>query len=153
GSGRATMIGPCPGAWLRAVHSDRASVPAIFARVEPVLLENPRRFTTMRPQRRKYMAEKLTPEHFLPHVNKQERIPGTHPVITMRRVDVRKLSEEEAQVAPRQPFLLIFSGPPGDVLREGLYVLEFEQGPQFQLYVIPVFTPVRDRQDYQSVFN
>jgi hypothetical protein len=38
-------------------------------------------------------------------------------------------------------------------LREGLYVLEVEGGPAFQLYVIPVQTLARDRQDYQVVFN
>jgi hypothetical protein len=48
---------------------------------------------------------------------------------------------------------LIFRGPAGDLLREGLYVLEVEGGPSFELYVIPVHTPARDRQDYQAAFN
>jgi hypothetical protein len=32
-------------------------------------------------------------------------------------------------------------------------VLEVEGGPSFTLYVIPVHTPARDRQDYQAAFN
>ena len=38
-------------------------------------------------------------------------------------------------------------------MREGLYVLEVEDGPSFMLYVIPVHTPARDRQDYQAAFS
>jgi hypothetical protein len=31
--------------------------------------------------------------------------------------------------------------------------LHIEDGPSFKLYIIPVLTPQRDRQNYQSVFN
>ena len=54
---------------------------------------------------------------------------------------------------PRQPFTLIFAGPRADVLAEGLYVFEVEGTGPFELYVIPVQTFARDRQDYQAVFN
>jgi len=47
----------------------------------------------------------------------------------------------------------MFRGPPGDVLPEGMRELHIEGGPSFTLYVIPVLTPQRDRQNYQSVFN
>ena len=70
-----------------------------------------------------------------------------------RALQVDALSAELAKGAPRPPFTLIFSGPPGDVLREGLYTLEVEGGPSFDLYVIPVHTPVLGRQDYQVAIN
>jgi hypothetical protein len=62
-------------------------------------------------------------------------------------------SAELAKGAPRPPFTLIFSGPPGDVLGEGLYALELEDGPSFDLYVMPIRTPLLGRQDYQVVIN
>jgi hypothetical protein len=36
---------------------------------------------------------------------------------------------------------------------EGLYAAEVENGPRFDLYVIPIHTRAPDRQDYQAVFN
>jgi hypothetical protein len=99
------------------------------------------------------MAEQLTPEHFRPHLEKVFRVRGGHHALTLTEVLVRQLSEAERKVVPRQPFTLVFRGPPGDVLREGLCILEVEGGPGFELYVMPIHTPARDRQDYQTVFN
>jgi len=99
------------------------------------------------------MTERLTPEHFLPHVNKVVHIEGWPHTLTLNKVDVRRLEEWEKEVVPRQPFILLFRGPPGDVLPEGFRVLRIEDGPSFKLYVMPVFTPQKDRQNYQSVFN
>jgi hypothetical protein len=99
------------------------------------------------------MSELLTPGHFIPHVNKAFRVQGGRHAMTLTQVDVRRMQDWEAAVAPRQPFTLIFSGPPGDVLSEGMHVLEVENGPSFELYVIPIHTPARDRQDYQAAFN
>jgi hypothetical protein len=97
------------------------------------------------------MTELLNPDHFLPHVGKVFRVSDGRHAFALMRVDQRKLAEGE--VVPRQPFVLIFRGPPGDVLPEGLYTFEVEDGRAFELYVQPVFTPQRDRQDYQSSFN
>lgn len=97
--------------------------------------------------------EKIVAEDFLPHVNKTVRVDGWHHTLTISKVQVRKLQEWETDIIPRQPFLVLFSGPPGDVLPEGMRDLHVEDGPSFKLYVIPVLTPQRDRQDYQSVFN
>jgi hypothetical protein len=99
------------------------------------------------------MAESLTAEHFLPHVDKTFRVKGGQHAFRLARVEVLKLSAQEATQVPRPPFTLIFSGPPGNVLHEGLYVVEVEAGPQFELYVIPVHTPAPGRQDYQAAFN
>jgi hypothetical protein len=99
------------------------------------------------------MDEPLTPEHFLPHVEKTFQVKGGRHALKLMQVDVHKIDEREAKWRQRQPFNLIFTGPPGDVLREGMYVLEVEGGPQFELYVMPIHTPERGRQDYQSMFN
>lgn len=99
------------------------------------------------------MAEQLAPEHFLPHVDKIFRVAGGRHAFTLTAVETRRMEEWEAKNVPRQPFNLIFRGPPNDVLAEGLYTLEVEGGPSFELYVMPIHTPDRSRQDYQSAFN
>jgi hypothetical protein len=95
------------------------------------------------------MTEQLTPESFLPHVDKTFRVKGGRHALKLDRVEV------PSNIAgfSRQPFNLIFSGPPGDVLREGMYTLDVDGGPSFDLYVIPIQTPALGRQDYQAVFN
>src|SRR3712207_1074067 len=98
----------------------------------------------------KTITEPLTPDHFLPHVGKVFRVRGGRHAFPLVKVDQRKLAEWET--APRQPFNLIFHGVPGDVLPEGMYTFEVEDGPAFELYVMPVHTPLRDRQDYQASF-
>jgi hypothetical protein len=99
------------------------------------------------------MSEFLTPEHFKPHVDKVFRVKGGRHTLILTQVDVRHMRDWEAAVVPRQPFTLIFSGPPGDVLSEGPHVLEVENGPSFELYIIPIHTLARDRQEYQAAFN
>jgi hypothetical protein len=99
------------------------------------------------------MTEQLTAGHFHPHVDKIFRVRGGRHALTLSCVEVSRPGGAALPAPLRQPFNLIFSGPPGDVLREGLYTLEVENGPHFELYVMPVHTPARDRQDYQAMFN
>ena len=99
------------------------------------------------------MSERLTSEHFLPHVHKTFRVVDGRHALTLTNIDMRQLLEWERKVVPIQPFNLIFTGPPGDVLAEGMYKLQVEGGPSFDLYVMPIHTPDRSRQDYQSSFN
>jgi hypothetical protein len=73
--------------------------------------------------------------------------------LTLRQVLVRQMTDWERAALQHQAFTLIFGGPAGDVLPDGLYGLEAESGEAFELYVIPVQTVARDRQDYQVVFN
>lgn len=99
------------------------------------------------------MTDKLTAETFLPHVNKVFRVKESGHALTLSQVELRRMDERELAALGRQSFTLVFAGPPGNVLRDGLYTLEVEGGPAFQIYVIPVRTVARDRQDYQAVFN
>jgi len=98
------------------------------------------------------MAEDLNPEHFTPHIGKAFRVEGGTHALILVRVEQPGL-DARAEAEYRQPFTLIFSGPPGDVLPEGARVLTLDDDTSFSLYVIPIHTPARDRQDYQSVFN
>jgi hypothetical protein len=53
----------------------------------------------------------------------------------------------------RKPFSLIFRGPRQPVLSEGLYAVEYADGPTLMLYVIPILTAAPDHQEYQVAFN
>lgn len=97
------------------------------------------------------MAETLHHRDFEPHVGALFRFPGSH--VGLRLV---KIERNEAHAEPdggRMPFTLIFHGPAGDLLPEGLYAAETEGGAGLEFYVMPVHTPSRDRQEYQAVFN
>jgi hypothetical protein len=95
------------------------------------------------------MTELLTPDHFRPHIDKFFRVQGGGHAFTLAEVQ----TTASVEGVSRQPFNLIFRGPPGDVLAEGIYTLEVDGGPSFELYVMPIHTPTRDRQDYQAAFN
>jgi hypothetical protein len=96
------------------------------------------------------MSETLRPEDFLPHLRKTFHFRGHRHALVLSAVERGGPGDRGGF---REPFLLIFSGPPGDVLPEGMYVLEAEGSPAFELYVMPIHTPARDRQDYQSSFS
>ena len=99
------------------------------------------------------MDEVLTRETFDPHVGKTFRLGDSHHVLMLVRIETRPIEPWEKEAGLRAPFNLIFRGPAGDVLAEGMHMLKLEDGASFALYVIPIHTPLRTQQDYQSSFN
>jgi hypothetical protein len=97
------------------------------------------------------MSYILTERDFVDHVGKTFTPKGQHRALTLVSIDTTRPPGWEGM--PRQPFRLILSGPPGDVLPEGLYDFAVEGGPEFQLHIAPIHTAARDRQDYQVAFN
>jgi hypothetical protein len=95
------------------------------------------------------MAELLTAEDFRPHVDKIFRVQGGAHAFTLAEV----ATAASVEGISRQPFSLVFRGSPNNVLPEGVYTLEVDDGPSFELYVMPIHTPAQDRQDYQAAFN
>lgn len=94
-----------------------------------------------------------SPQHedFTPHLNKLFRFEGRHHALRLAQIDVSDLPH--APELTHKPFTLIFHGPKQDIMPEGLYVAEVEDGPRFDLYIMPIHTRAPDRQDYQAVFN
>jgi hypothetical protein len=99
------------------------------------------------------MAEDLTPEHFELHLHKTFHVKDSRHALILSAIDRRRREEWEHAMEFREPFNLVFRGEPGAVLPEGLYTLEVQDGPSFELYVIPVHSPALDRQNYQASFN
>jgi hypothetical protein len=94
----------------------------------------------------------LTADTFAPHEGASFRVEGGHHVLSLSKVE--RLESQPGHADPAfQPFVLIFSGPPGDVLAEGMHTITREDGAVHDLYLIPVHTPAPGRQDYQAVFN
>jgi hypothetical protein len=99
------------------------------------------------------MDEPLKAELFIPHVGKVLRVRGGRHALTLTDVELHPRQEAQATLMSRQPFTLILAGPPGDVLREGFYSLEIDDGPTFELYVMPIQTFAAGRQEYQVAVN
>jgi hypothetical protein len=96
--------------------------------------------------------EILQIDHFNPYVGKTVRFKGTPYAFPLERIIHDDAPPPKG--ATRKPFLLIFSGPKETkVMPEGMYECEFEGGPTYALYVIPIHTPQPGRQEYQAVFN
>ncbi|HEY1413771.1 MAG TPA: hypothetical protein VGF36_16625 [Rhodopila sp.] len=87
-------------------------------------------------------------QHFTPLIGKRFDFDG-HPVaLTLSRIETNPQSG-----LARTPFTLLFQGPAGDILPEGLYRAHAQGDAIGELYIMPIHTPRRDRQDYQAVFN
>lgn len=99
------------------------------------------------------LVQRVEPEVILPHVKKAVRIEGFPHALTIEEVIMRQQGETEIEMKLPRPFTVIFRGPPGDVLVEGAHALDIEDGPTVVMHVMPIHTPQRDRQLYQSVFN
>ena len=97
------------------------------------------------------MSQVLTVQDFCSHLGKTVTPKGQHRALTLVSVDTS--GPRGGAAVTRQPFTLILSGPPDDVLPEGLYDVAVANGPAFSLYIIPIHTLARDRQNYQVVFN
>jgi len=94
----------------------------------------------------------LTADTFAPHLGTSFRVEGGHHVLSLSEVERLAIQTGHMDQA-FQPFILIFRGPPGDVLAEGMHTIRGENGTAYDLYLIPVHTPAPGRQDYQAVFN
>ena len=88
-------------------------------------------------------------QDFASFVGKPFDFEGQHVVLRLASIDVKQPHAN----ADRTPFTLIFHGPAGDVLPEGLYRTHIEGGGISDLYVMPIHSVESDRQAYQAVFN
>lgn len=88
-------------------------------------------------------------EDFAPYVGRRFSFEGQPATLRLATIDVKPI----ASAADRAPFILVFHGPADVVMPEGLHRAHIEDGPVTELYVMPIHTAGRDRQDYQAVFN
>ena len=96
------------------------------------------------------MTESINAETFKPYVGKPASLSDGHK-LTLAAVHPHKSRAPDASRG--EAFSLLLSGAPSPVAPEGMHRLTFEDGAGFDLYLIPIHTPSRDRQDYQIVFG
>jgi hypothetical protein len=97
------------------------------------------------------MSRILTVQDCFAHLGETVTPKGQHRALTLVSVDTAGPRGNDGTT--REPFTLILCGPPDDVLPEGLYDVALANQPDFALYIIPIHTVARDRQNYQVVFN
>ncbi len=96
------------------------------------------------------MERVLRQEDFAAYVGQSFRFRGWHGTLRLAVLDT--MSVPGYPVAARQPFSLLFHGPRGDVMPQGLYAATAEAGAQFEFHIMPIHTPAPDRQEYQAAF-
>jgi hypothetical protein len=96
------------------------------------------------------MAEILCADHFAPFVGKTFQAEGHPQLLTLVTLDRHGAGGTSGG---REPFSLILCGPAGDVVPEGFYRFIADGRQEFELYMMPIQTASRERQDYQIVFN
>ena len=95
------------------------------------------------------MVEVVSADVFTPHIGKAVLLPDGQR-LTLVAADRRG---SDVAGAGRAAFTLLLRGAPTPIVAEGMHRLSLEDGSSFDLYLIPIHTPSRDRQDYQIVFN
>jgi hypothetical protein len=96
------------------------------------------------------MSYAINSETFTPYVGRPASLANGQ-ALTLVAVDLHRSPRPNA--APGTSFSLLLRGAATPIVSEGLYRLAFEDGANFELYLIPIHTPSRDHQDYQVVFN
>ena len=96
------------------------------------------------------MSDTINAETFMPYVGKPASLANGQ-ALALIAVDLHRSPQLNA--APETSFSLLLRGAATPIVSEGLHRLAFEDGASFELYLIPIHTPSRDRQDYQVVFN
>ncbi|HEY1707111.1 MAG TPA: hypothetical protein VGG10_02520 [Rhizomicrobium sp.] len=98
------------------------------------------------------MSEKiLTIQDFAPYAGRNVLLKDFD--FTLKLSAVEGVEHAPPPGVARTPFLLIFSGPKNPLVRPGMYMCVIADGPTYELYLSPIHTPDKDRQDYQSSFN
>lgn len=97
------------------------------------------------------MDEPLHHEDFAPYVGRRFGFAEQH--VVLKLATITPAPHAAMPGTTRTPFILVFHGPVGDILPEGLHRAQVEDGPALEFYVMPIHTVVAGRQDYQAVFN
>jgi hypothetical protein len=100
---------------------------------------------------RRDREEPLRHQDFAQHVGKRFRFHGWDSALRLAAVNIH--DQAAAPGIARTPFILLFHGPIGNILPEGLYQADIEDGPTLEFYIVPIHTVAPDRQEYQAVFN
>ena len=94
-------------------------------------------------------AENITAEMFRAHLDSQFRVVLDGGEIPLRLVEVT----EPVTAGGFERFLLVFHGPSGALLPDGLHTFQHESLGWFAIFIVPIFGSNAERIVYEASFN
>jgi hypothetical protein len=102
------------------------------------------------------MLENLTRATFIPCLGSTFRIlAGPAAAVVVELIEATALPDRarrDGEPPRREPFALLFRGPPEPVLRQRIYRLEHDALGAFDLFLVPI-GPDRSGMRYEAIFN
>ena len=95
------------------------------------------------------MLENLTKESFLPRLNQPFRLTAVEPPLELRLVEVEA---RWGKGPTREPFSLVFLGPPEPLLAQQIYRLEHEEMGALEVFLVPIGRDAAGTR-YEAAFN
>jgi hypothetical protein len=92
----------------------------------------------------------LTVEQFAAHLN--EAFTVIHETSRTELALVEAAARRGGRPDGRQPFALLFHGPPAPVLPQAMYRFEHSAFPPLDIFIVPV-GPAGDRMQYEAIFS
>jgi hypothetical protein len=96
----------------------------------------------------------LTAEYFNPLIRSQclLRVPDSGGQMPLTLVSAKPSPLPGANVERRQPFSLMFHGPPDVRLPQGTYLISLPNGESMEVFIVPVAGD-SEKRTYQAVFG
>lgn len=103
------------------------------------------------------MLETLTPGSFEEHVGSRFRLSleGQEP-LELELGEISRYEENPDFLARKQPFSLIFFGPPRPILPQAIYPLEHPALGRLEVFLVPIGPDPRGKKSgmrYEAAFN
>lgn len=103
------------------------------------------------------MLETLTPASLKEHVGSRFRlqVEGQEP-LELELFEIARYEENPDFAARKEPFSLLFAGPPRPVLPQAIYPLEHPALGRLELFLVPIGPDPRGKRSgmrYEAAFN
>ena len=98
------------------------------------------------------MLPALTYEQFEPFLNSVFQIKYDTHTLELEFAKCEKLKSQAANQVRREPFSLLFLGPPRPVLPQRMYNFDFGELGSLEIFIVPI-GPDGSRMRYQAVFS
>lgn len=96
------------------------------------------------------MSELPSPQTFEPYVGSEFAVVDASVAIVLATVTRHAARDHGAR---RDPFSLLFVGPPGQALPQASYRLDHAALGELVIFIVPIGPSADGRQQYEAVFN
>ena len=98
------------------------------------------------------MLDELTHEKLAPYVSQTFKL-LTEPPLELKLSEVTPHPSAARGANTREPFSLLFHGPPEPVLPQRIYPLEHPELGKLELFLVPIGPDPNGTMQYEAVFN